>query len=275
MEQSSFPVPFHVFSRSEVEDQCRTAPQLFLVLDYDGTLVPIAPRPEGARPAPAVLTLLSQLAQTPYVKVAIVSGRPLPDLCTLLPVQGITYIGTHGLEVRTATGETRQLVAVDALAPVIARLRQDLTPLLIDNPGFLLEDKRYALALHYRLAQPEEGEQAVVQLFTAVHKYQRKGVPLEVIRGKKVVEVRPVGVNKGKAVQSLLASETKTTLPVYIGDDFTDEDAFQALKGRGLAVLVADPPRRTAAHYYLKDPEEVACFLSRVLSLRQKAERAG
>src|SRR5258708_3923246 len=97
--------PRYVFSTPDLEVLWQTAPQLFLCLDYDGTLVPIASRPEEARPTAALLALLSQLTRAPGIKVAIVSGRPLSDLCALLPVTGMACIGTHGLELRTASGK--------------------------------------------------------------------------------------------------------------------------------------------------------------------------
>lgn len=263
--------PRYVFSTPDLEVLWRTAPQLFLCLDYDGTLVPIASRPEEARPTAALLALLSQLTRAPGIKVAIVSGRPLSDLCALLPVAGMACIGTHGLELRTASGKVHQFVPVGAFTTVVARLRRDLAPLLSQISGLLLEDKRYTLALHYRLAQPAEAERAVAQFLAVTRTYQKKGVTLEVLQGKKVVEVRPVGVNKGKAIQSLREYRDKATVFVSLGDDATDEEAFQALNSRGPTILVADPPQPTAARYYLKNPEEVSRFLSRVLRLRQEA----
>lgn len=266
---SSFLLPRHVLASPIVEALCQTAPRLLLCLDYDGTLVPIAPRPEEARPTPTLCTLLAQLARTPSVEVAVVSGRPLTDLCALLPVPGITYVGTHGLEIRTATGEMHSLMSAGASTTVMARLRQDLEVIISSRSGLLLEDKRHALALHYRLAGQADGEQAVAQFLAAVRAYQCRGVAVEVLQGKRVVEVRPVGVNKGKAVQSLLGYRNNTILPLYLGDDATDEEAFRVLNGHGVGILVADPLRRTAAEYYLKDSAEVSSFLFRLLSLRQ------
>jgi len=265
---SSFLLPRHVFASPMVEALCQTAPRLLLCLDYDGTLVPIAPRPEKARPTPTLCTLLAQLARTPSVEVAVVSGRPLTDLCSLLPVPGLTYVGTHGLEIRTATGEVHSLMSAGAFTMVMARLRHDLEVMISGRSGLLLEDKRHALALHYRLAGQEDGEHAVGQFVAAVRAYQRRGLAVEVLHGKKVVEVRPIGVNKGKAVQSLLGHRDNTVLPLYLGDDVTDEDAFRVLSSHGVRILVADPPRRTAAQYYLKDSAEVSSFLFRLLSLR-------
>jgi trehalose 6-phosphate phosphatase len=260
--------PQPLWLNAQLERFFRTAPRLFLCLDYDGTLVPIAPRPEEARPTAALLTLLSQFVHHPHMKVAVVSGRSLADLRALLPVDGMAYIGTHGGEMCTAAGETRRLMLGGVVAMAIARLRQDIAPAFLQTPGFFLEDKHYALALHYRLAQPEDEEWAIRQFLVAVQEYQRKGIPLEIIHGKKVVEVRPVGVNKGRAVQSLLEAEHRTTLPIYIGDDLTDEEAFQSLNGRGLTILVTDLPQPTAARYTLRNPQEVLRFLSFLLDLR-------
>jgi trehalose-phosphatase len=268
-----FSIPQHAFATPTVETLCKIALHLFLALDYDGTLVSIASHPQKARPSPALLALLAQLAQLSSVTVTVMSGRPLVDLCPLLPVQGIAYVGTHGFEIRTETGETRFLVPPSAFISIMSRLQRDLAPILASSPWLLLEHKQHALALHYRQAPLEEGEHAVKQFLTIVRAYQKRGVALEVIHGKKVVEVRPLGVNKGKAVQSLLEGSDNKTLPLYIGDDATDEDAFKVLNGRGITILVAEQPRRTAAQYYLKDPEEVFSFLSRLLALRQSDEQ--
>jgi trehalose 6-phosphate phosphatase len=193
----------------------------------------------------------------------------------MLSLPGITYVGTHGLEILTATGETRSLLPAGAFTTVMARLRREIESTVAGRPGLLLEDKLNTLALHYRLAAKEDGELAVAQFLATVQTYQRRGVALEVLRGKKVVEVRPVGINKGKAIQSLLKQRDHTIFPLYLGDDVTDEDAFQVLNERGLTILVADPPRGTAAQYYLRHPEEVLSFLLRVLSLRQPPTPSG
>lgn len=262
-------MPQYLFSIPHIEVQCQTAPGLLLALDYDGTLVPIAPRPEEACPSAAVLALLSQLAAIESVQVAIMSGRPLAQLCTLLPIPGITYVGVHGLEMRTAGGEIRRLMPAGAFTTVMTYLQRDLAPLLEGRTGFWLENKRSAFALHYRLAPPEEQAAVIIEFLAIVQAYQRRGISLEVVHGKKAVEVRPLGVNKGKAMQLLLERRANGVLPIYFGDDATDEDAFRVLHNRGLTVLVADPPRRTAARYYLRNSEEVLHSLVRLLRLRQ------
>jgi trehalose 6-phosphate phosphatase len=270
MVQSSFMLPQDALSAPDVEVQCRTAPWLLLILDYDGTLVPSAAPPAETRPAPALLVLLAQLAQAPGVEVAVVSGRSLTELRALLPVPGLVYLGTYGMERRSANGKTQHRIPTGAFtaATAIGRLHRDVTNMLTGRPGFFLEDKGYTFALHYHLAHPEEAERAVAKFLAAVQAYQYQGITLDVLHGPKVVEVCPLGVSKGKALQSLLTRRNTAALPVYLGDDATDEGAFRTVNGRGLTIAVADPPGRTAARYYLQNPDQVACFLARVLSLR-------
>lgn len=252
----------------EIESECRTASRILLFLDFDGTLVPLAPRPEEARPTAAVLRLLSRLVRTAAIEVVVISGRPLAQLRSLLPVQGLTYIGTHGAEVRPATGETQWLIHPNIHSTALAPLRCAVEARIRNLAGVQLEDKCYALALHYRLARAATATRAISQFLATVTEYQRKGLMVDTIHGKKVIEVRPAGMHKGNAVQALLQGRSNTTLPIYIGDDTTDEDAFRVLTGRGLTILVADEPRPTAAQYSLNDQTAVTHFLSWLLRLR-------
>jgi trehalose 6-phosphate phosphatase len=261
-------IPQALWRNAQTESLYRTASRIFLGLDYDGTLVPIAPSPSEARPSPELLAILTQLSEDPTLTVAIVSGRQLSELCALISVPGLTYIGTHGAELCTANGDTRQLVPTGVLTMTVARLQRELLPVFAHVPGLLLENKRFALALHYRLAPPEVEEWAIGQFVAVVQDHLRKGLALEIIYGKKVIEVRQIGINKGHALRTLLATALPMTLPIYIGDDQTDEDAFQFLDGRGLTILVADHPRPTAAHYLLSNPREVLRFLVSLRALR-------
>ena len=261
-------IPQPLLHNAHTENLYRTASRIFLALDYDGTLVPIASSPSEAQPSRELLSILAHLVEDPLLTVVIVSGRQLADLCPLLPVPGLAYIGTHGAELCTASGTLQHLVPTGVLTMTMARLQRELAPLLAHVPGLVLENKRFALALHYRLARPEVGEWAIGQFVTVVQEYLRRGVALEVLYGKKVVEVRPLGINKGNTLRTLLAATPPMTLPIYIGDDQTDEEAFQLLDGRGLTILVADRPRPTAAHYLLSHPREVLRFLASLRALR-------
>lgn len=246
---------------AHAENLYRTASHIFLALDYDGTLVPIASSPDAAQPSAELLSLLAPLAADPFFTVVVVSGRQLSDLCSLLPIPGISYIGTHGAELCTPDGAVRNLIPTGMLTMTMARLRRELDPLFAQVPGLVLENKRFALALHYRGARPEVEEWAIGQLVTAVQAHRKQGMALEVLHGKKVSEVRPIGLTKGNALRTVLVGLPPRTLPIYIGDDQTDEDAFQLLDRHGLTILVADHPRLTAAHYLLNHPRDVLRFL--------------
>jgi trehalose 6-phosphate phosphatase len=257
------------YAAHDVIARCAQAQRLLLALDYDGTLVPIAPHPHDAQPSARLLVLLTDLVQLPSATVAVISRRSLHDLCTLLPIPGLTYVSTHDAECRRSSGEMRFLLPPEAFLSTINRLQSDLLPLVGSIPSLTLERTQYALALHYRLATPAEGEQVVQQFQIIVDACKEQGLPLEVLYGKNVIEVRPVGLNKGRILRSLVAESVPPLLPVYVGDDVTDEDAFRAVNTQGISILVADPPPPTTAQYYLHNFDEVLAFLSQLGSQRR------
>jgi len=246
--------------------------RVFLFLDYDGTLVPIEPTPEQAVPAAETLVLLENLCSSPKLRVAVVSGRPLQQLEALLPVPGLILVGVHGAEVKVPTSHgfclrgalmpsgNAELPEDDGRPALgLANLAATAKKIITGRQGFFLEEKGQALALHYRLAAPAEAGD-VLEQFRAAWEEVVESYHLEVIHGKKVVEIRPRGINKKLAVEALWPS-WPGSVAVYIGDDTTDEDGFRAVAGKGLGVLVAPEPRPTAAHYRFNDPTDVIEFL--------------
>ena len=265
-------IPTHLFAAPGLIHRCQTAASLFLGLDYDGTLVPIATHPSDARPTQTVLSRLSQLANMPAITVAIISGRPLADLRMLTPIPGITHVGTHGLEIAPPNGEVLSLVPNAVASLVMVRIQLEATSIVAGKTGLFVENKRHAVALHYRLALPDVADAAIAQFVARVRHFQQQGAALEVVHGKKVVEVRPIGVNKGKALQVLLTPNLQKCVPLYIGDDQTDEDAFQVVNHcGGISIVVTEDAKPTTARYQLQDPEEVNRFLTCLLSLRTHA----
>ena len=253
-------------------DRLQGSSRIFLFLDYDGTLVPIAPTPEQAVPSLKTLRLLEKLCSAKTLRVAVVSGRTLEELENLLPVSGLILVGVHGAEVKIptshgfclrgalmSTGQEKFPQDREKSIQGLALLAEATKKLIIDRKGFLLEEKGLALALHYRLASPVEAE-AVLAEFQNLWQELIENHNLEVIYGKKVVEIRPQGINKRLAVEALWPSWPGSA-PVYIGDDTTDEDGFQAVVGKGLGVLVGEEERPTAASFRLKNPEDVIEFL--------------
>jgi trehalose 6-phosphate phosphatase len=247
----------------EVRKRLRAAPRVALFLDYDGTLVPIVPAPEMARPDPALLHLLRRLAASPRVAaLAIVSGRSLENLRSDLglPLEGMSLVGTHGAEMQPAGEPPMALVEREKTARALDPLREAARALAIEAEGFRLDDKGISLALHYRNADAVEGPRRAA-LFAALVCDPR----FETIVGKKVLEVRPKGADKGTATLALLARAPRPPepLPAFFGDDLTDEDVFRALAGRddALTVLVAPDLRPTAARYRVPDTGAVRDLL--------------
>jgi trehalose-phosphatase len=233
---------------------------LLLFLDYDGTLVEIAPRPELARPTPELLKVLARLASLPGLDLVAVSGRSLENLLELLPLSGLNYLGSHGGE-GLIRGEPWTLKAASAGGKERQALQKELVGKLAHLKGWWLETKPLGFALHYRQAGPEEEERILSVLEPWLAHLRRVGLH-QILAGKKVVEVLPKGISKGAAIQEiLLLPGFFEHFPLYLGDDVTDESAFQVLQGRGLTIKVgvgAD----TAATYSLAHPAAVRQFLT-------------
>jgi trehalose-phosphatase len=233
--------------------------RLALFLDYDGTLSPIVSRPEQAALAPEVRALVERLSRR--VTLAIVSGRALADVRRLVGLETIAYAGNHGLEIQgprgTALARAVGQEALDELAGAHEALRAGLETL----PGVWVENKTHSLSVHYRQTPDERAPEveAAVDLVLEQRPRLSKG------RGKKVIEVRPrIDWDKGSALLWLLAAlglDGPDAVAVYVGDDATDEDAFRALAGRGIGVVVAESPRTSAAAYRVRGPDEVRRFL--------------
>ena len=240
----------------------RRGDRLAVFLDYDGTLTPIVSHPEDAWLSESMRqTLRSLVARVP---VAILSGRDLNDVRGRVLVEGIVYAGSHGFDIAGAGGLRRQLGNV--YLPVLGAAENELREALDDIAGAQLERKYFSVAAHYRNVNENDARKvaAAVEGVAARHRELRR------IDGKKVYELLPdIDWNKGKAVLWLLETleiERGKALPIYIGDDRTDEDAFRALEKRGVAILVGERPQPTAANYCLNNPEEVERFLEELVT---------
>jgi trehalose-phosphatase len=233
-----------------------------LCLDYDGTLSEIVSEPDLARPVHGAIGALKALAsRRDRLDIAIVSGRELRDLRRRLPLRGVAMSGVHGLQFLDADG-------ICELAPGIAECRDDFERMrqwLEDNvpvSGFAIEDKEIAIALHYRNAPPATGAY-VRDAFAAF--VAECTTSLEARHGKMVVEAMPKIASKANAVRMLLERAGSGCVPVYFGDDLTDEDAFAEIGAGGITVLVGEP-RRSAARYRVGSPREVVRVLAAIAS---------
>lgn len=236
--------------------------RLVVFLDYDGTLTPIVSRPELAVLSAAMRNTIMTLAE--QVTVAIISGRDRPDVERLVKLENLFYAGSHGFDIAGPHGfHVRHEIGAHFL-PALDRAEGIIRERLASVRGSLIERKKYSIAVHYRLVHVNDVEmvrQAVLAVLSRVPELRKRD-------GKKVFEMQPdIDWDKGKAVLWLLQAmnlKKSSVLPVFIGDDLTDEDAFRALQDFGIGIVVMDQPRPTVARYILKDSEEVGHFLARL-----------
>jgi trehalose-phosphatase len=230
-------------------------------LDYDGTLSAIVPDPDSAVLVDGVAPTLARLAER--CPVAILSGRDLADIRDRVAVPGLWYAGSHGFESIAPDGSYRQNEDAAAAVPILARAAGELRDMLAHLNGSRVEHKRFAVAAHYR----DVAAQDIGEVVASAHRVGRRE-NLRVTNGRKVVELRPnVDWNKGTTLAWIRHQITPPVLPIFIGDDLTDEDAFDAVKADGIGILVRhteDGDRRSAAQFTLENPHQVREFLDRL-----------
>jgi trehalose 6-phosphate phosphatase len=248
----------YLFDRIEkILAKLKRAKCIFFFFDYDGTLTPIVSRPEQAILSEKTKTLLQSIKKNPRFLLAIVSGRSLKDIRNLVGLKKIYYVGNHGLEIFTPRKGTKQIISEDIFQE-FSRIRNRLNSLMKDVDGIHIEDKGCILTIHYRNVDQKRVPPILMELKREI---KDSRLPLRLGYGKMVFEIRPESnINKGTAVLELLNQiDRDEVLPLYMGDDQTDEDAFKVLK-RGITIFVG-LPTHSLAQYYINDPVEVHTFL--------------
>jgi len=229
-------------------------------LDYDGTLTPIVGSPELAKISTDMLAVLTTLAVRG--PVAIVSGRDLDDVRAIVRSEKLWFAGSHGLDLLSPEGARSDVAEARSLLPQLDAAEAELGRRVASVPEAWVERKRFAIAVHFRQT-PEQYEGQLAEIVASIAA-DHEG--LRTSGGKKIIELRPdIAWDKGRAVRWILEQEgldRQDVLPVYIGDDVTDEDAFLAVRDRGLGIVVGAGERETAAHNYLSDVDEVRRFLA-------------
>jgi len=242
-------------------DFFRVQPRL-VSLDFDGTLAPIAPTPDAASMPGVFRRVLRRLTRLKATRVAILSGRSLPDLKRKVRMEGIVLVGNHGLAFDPgALGWGR--AATSRWNGTAREVCERLQPLLKEWPGALLEAKGPDVSLHYRRAHPEDTRRLLPEAARLL-----EGLPIDLRHGKCVLEFRPKGApDKGDALERLadrfLRGKPSRGACFHVGDDRTDEDAFRALRRMdrpALGLRVGAGPSR--AQYRLRNTFEVLQFLN-------------
>ena len=234
--------------------------------DFDGTLSDIVENPDSAWLVEgAADALISLAARCP---VAILSGRDLADVRERIGLPGIWYAGSHGFELTGPDGTHHENAEAAASIPALEEAAAELADQLGHIPGVVVEHKRFGVAVHYRNAARDR----VGEVSAAVRSAGRR-TALRVTTGREVIELRPnVDWDKGKTLRWVLDyirhdEHPGPLLPIYLGDDITDEDAFDAVHDDGIPIVVRhtdDGDRATAAKYALDNPERVRDFTQRL-----------
>jgi trehalose 6-phosphate synthase/phosphatase len=256
-----------VSSPAEIEalvERTRQAPDVALLLDYDGTLRELVSSPELATPPDALKELLLALSRRPGMEVYVVSGRSRESLEDFVGNLPIALCAEHGAWFRPIGGTWAMLrEVVPGWKESVRHILEEFTD---RTPGSRVEEKSSTIAWHYRMADEEFGPMQAREL--AVHLIDLlTNTPVEVIQGDMVVEIRQQGIHKGLIVDKVIRDRKKAGLPpallVALGDDRTDEDTFAALPEDGIALHVG--PSTSHAQYRLQDPRAALAFLDRLL----------
>lgn len=239
---------------------------VFLMSDYDGTLTPIVDRPKDAVISDEMRRRISRLVG--FCPVGIISGRSLGDIKFRVGVEDVYYSGNHGFRISGPDVEFVKEEA-DRAKPVIRKICERIERRLGSMEGVIVEDKDLTASIHYRLVEEEDVPRVERIVREETEPYRRDDM-VEINHGKKVLEIGPrLDWDKGKAISLLLrvVGLEEDTMPVYLGDDVTDEDAFFQLRERGVGVFVSEEERESAADFILNGVEEVGTFLDMLLDL--------
>nr|CAB3504063.1 unnamed protein product [Digitaria exilis] len=255
-----------------------------MFLDYDGTLSPIVSDPDAAYMSDAMRAAVRDVAK--HFPTAIVSGRCRDKVRNFVRLPELYYAGSHGMDIE---GPSSNNVRSDSnlqqpesvlcqpareFLPVIDEVYKLLVEKTKSTPGAKVENNKFCLSVHFRCVDEKRWNALAEQVKAVIKDYPK----LKLTQGRKVLEIRPsIMWDKGKALEFLLESlgfaSCSDVLPVYIGDDRTDEDAFKVLRkrGQGIGILVSKCPKETNASYSLQDPGEVMDFLLRLVEWNRRS----
>jgi trehalose 6-phosphate synthase/phosphatase len=243
---------------TEIRDAFRHAQHRLLLLDYDGVLVPLKNNPYNAAPGPKVLKLLEKLGQQERTDVVVVSGRSKADLTEWLGGLPVNLVAEHGAFFRKRGNRRWQNARnfdtswCDEVLPLLEFYTQK-------TPGAAIETKDAAIVWHYRQASPYYAQKHLVILKRLLSRYARK-YDLVVHQGNMILEVRSAGATKGHVVDTWM--ETQPGFVLAFGDDYTDEDMFEALPAWAYTIKVGRGS--TAARFRVSKPDEVLSLLEKL-----------
>ncbi|KAJ4701307.1 Trehalose 6-phosphate phosphatase [Melia azedarach] len=256
--------------------------KIVMFLDYDGTLAPIVQDPDRAFMTDEMREAVRNVAR--YFPTAIVTGRCRDKVFSFVKLAGLYYAGSHGMDIEGPSKNRKYKKGNQALLfqpaseflPMIDQVYKTLLEKTKSIPGAKVENNKFCLSVHFRCVDENSWADLAEQVKLVLDEYPK----LKLTQGRKVLEIRPtIKWDKGKALEFLLEAlgyaNSKDVIPVYIGDDRTDEDAFKALRnrGQGFGILVSKVAKETHATYSLQEPSEVKDFLRRLVQWKRLALR--
>ncbi|KAI3907209.1 hypothetical protein MKW92_040961 [Papaver armeniacum] len=253
--------------------------KIVVFLDYDGTLSPIVADPDRAYMSKQMRAAVRDVAK--FFPTAIVSGRCRDQVYSFVKLAGLYYAGSHGMDIRGPTKGAKYKKSKDQgvlfqpaseFLPMIEEVDKALIEKTKSIHGAKVENNKFCVSVHYRNVDEKQWSLIAETVRSVLKEYPE----LKLTHGRKVLEIRPtIKWDKGKALEFLLESlgfgNTNDVLPLYIGDDRTDEDAFKVLRerGQGFGILVSKSPKETNASYSLQEPSEVMDFLHRLVDWKK------
>ncbi|KAJ1379611.1 Trehalose-phosphatase [Sesbania bispinosa] len=284
--------PSALDSFEEIIDRAKNK-KIAMFLDYDGTLSPIVDDPDCAFMSESMRATVRKVAK--YFPTAIISGRSRDKVFDLVKLTELYYAGSHGMDIIGPVNDTLSKVhpncakstdhqgkeitlfqPASEFLPMIDEVFRTLIEITRDIKGAKVENHKFCVSVHYRNVEENNWTTIGQRVHDILKNYPR----LCSTHGRKVLEIRPViDWNKGKAVEFLLESlgltDRNDVLPIYIGDDKTDEDAFKVLreKNQGYGILVSSVRKESNAFYSLRDPTEVMKFLQLLVNWKRQQER--
>ncbi|KAF8115365.1 hypothetical protein N665_0028s0027 [Sinapis alba] len=265
-------------SKFEEIAKSSTGKQIVMFLDYDGTLSPIVENPDQAYMTDEMRDAVKGVARC--FPTAIVTGRCRDKVRRFVKLPGLYYAGSHGMDIKGPSKQNKHnknnkgvlFQAANEFLPMIDQVTKCLVEKMREVAGASVENNKFCVSVHYRCVDPKDWGIVAEYVTSILSEYPK----LRLTQGRKVIEIRPtIKWDKGKALEFLLESlgfgQSDNVLPIYIGDDRTDEDAFKVLreKGQGFGILVSKVPKETSATYSLQEPSEVGEFLGRLVQWKQ------
>ncbi|KAL8226356.1 hypothetical protein R6Q57_016188 [Mikania cordata] len=251
--------------------------QVVIFLDYDGTLSPIVQNPDQAYMDPEMREAVKNVAK--YFPTAIVSGRSRAKVYNFVKLPELYYAGSHGMDIKGPSSCKHQQGSKNVVCqpakeflPMMSEVYKILMEKTNNIAGANVENNKFCLSVHYRCVEEQSWSELADRVKSVLKDYPK----LKLTQGLMVLEIRPtIKWDKGSAIEFLMESLGYATsddvLPIYIGDDRTDEDAFRVLRkrGQGFGILVSKLPKETDAIYTLQEPLEVMHFLQRLVASKR------